>query len=390
MPNRASRSGRNSIVATLELQDIRKSYGAKQVLAPTSLKIADGEFLCIFGPPGCGKTVLLRLLLGLETPDSGDILIDGRSVVMLTPAQRNLAMVFQNLALFPHMNVRQNLAFPLRERRAPQDRVAERVAAVAETLHIGQLLWKLPAHLSGGERQRVALGRALIRPSNALLMDEPISALDARLREEMRVELKRLQREIGQTIVYVTHDQEEAMSVADRLCVMGDGTIKQVGTPSEIYDRPTDAYVARIVGSPPMNFISGTYDAVEGLFLSPELGFRLAIGRAESWAGGPASLGIRSEDISIEKSAAAGDSAFSATVYEVEPLGAYTIVDLAIGQSIFRAQIPGQPRFEPDQRVRFSFDLAKCHLFNGASEARVAVNDPRVPVSSAAQAARRE
>ena len=231
-----------------------------------SLVVEDNELFCLFGPPGCGKSTILRLLVGLEAPDAGEIHIGGRDVTELPPADRDLAMVFQNLALFPHMSTRENLAFPLVARGVDPKYITAKVAQVAETLHITHLLDKFPAHLSGGERQRVAIGRALVREPKAYLMDEPISALDARLREEMRVELNRLQRQLNHTFVHVTHDQEEAMAVADRLCVMKDGRIEQIGTPLELYNTPQNRYVARQLGSPPINFISGNFDVSSGLF----------------------------------------------------------------------------------------------------------------------------
>ena len=245
-------------MARLELSNASKYYGKTVAVKDIDLVVEDNEFFCIFGPPSSGKTTILRLLLGLVAPDEGEITIGGVAVGDQGPKERNLAMVFQNLALFPHMTAGQNLAFPLVERKLEKAAVIERVAQVAETLHITPLLDKLPAHLSGGERQRVAIGRALVRDPAAFLMDEPIAALDARLREEMRVELKRLQRELHHTIVYVTHDQEEAMSIADRIAVMEAGEIRQIGTPAEIYNLPNSRYVAELIGSPPMNFIDGT------------------------------------------------------------------------------------------------------------------------------------
>ena len=245
-------------MAQLELRNTSKSYGKTVAVKDIDLVVEDNEFFCIFGPPSSGKTTILRLLLGLVAPDEGEIIIGDAPVVDQGPKERNLAMVFQNLALFPHMTAGQNLAFPLVERKLEKDAIKARVVEVAETLHITPLLDKMPAHLSGGERQRVAIGRALVRDPAAFLMDEPIAALDARLREEMRVELKRLQRELHHTIVYVTHDQEEAMSIADRIAVMEAGGIRQVGTPAEIYNLPNSRYVAELIGAPPMNFVDGT------------------------------------------------------------------------------------------------------------------------------------
>ncbi len=357
-------------MAKLELIGVTKTYGKTVAVNDLTLTVEDNEFFCIFGPPVSGKTTILRLLLGLESPSSGEVRIAGQSVDTKLPAERNLAMVFQNLALFPHMTARENLAFPLVERKVPQAEQDARITEVAEKLHIVPLLGKLPAHLSGGERQRVAIGRALVRDTDALLMDEPISALDARLREEMRVELKRLQRELHRTLVYVTHDQEEAMSIADRLCVLRMGEIAQIGLPQEIYGRPTNRYVAEVIGSPAMNFIAGEIDASTGRFsaaaMDLSLGFAID-GRASS-AG---DLGVRPEDIRIARQAPAGHGV-QGKVYEVEPLGAYTVVDISMGDSLLRAQITGQPRFELGEPVFLSIEAGKCHLFDGETGERLA------------------
>jgi len=357
-------------VAKLELISVSKRFGRVKAVDDVSLVVEDNELFCLFGPPGCGKSTILRLLLGLEAPDAGEIHIGGRDVTELPPADRDLAMVFQNLALFPHMSTRENLAFPLVVRGADPKHISAKVAQVAETLHITHLLDKFPAHLSGGERQRVAIGRALVREPKAYLMDEPISALDARLREEMRVELNRLQRQLNHTVVHVTHDQEEAMAVADRLCVMKDGRVEQIGTPLELYNAPQNRYVALQLGSPPINFISGNFDASIGLFEASEMPLA-AVATAANAGHGAAWLGVRPEDLSI-----GGEftEAFSvpAAIYEVEPLGAVTIVDVKVGEQILKAQLPGQPKFLEGEPVHLRFDLDKCHLFDGSSERRLA------------------
>ena len=359
-------------MAKLEFIGVSKSYGRNVAVKDVDLVIADNEFFCIFGPPSCGKTTLLRLLLGLVQPDQGEIRINDQRVNALGPKERNLAMVFQNLALFPHMTAGQNLAFPLVERKIDKAEVARRVAAVAETLRIGKLLKKLPAHLSGGERQRVAIGRALVREPAAFLRDEPIAALDARLREEMRVELKRLQRELKHTLVYVTHDQEEAMSIADRMAILEGGMIRQVGTPDEIYNHPQSRYVAELIGSPPMNFIKGTFDPAARRFRADTFGFETTIGlSAPGVAGGVTSFAIRPEDIVIREAADQG-SGVVAEVYEIEPLGAYAIVDVNIGETILKVMVPGQPSYQLRQPIRLDFPAGKCHLFDGATGALIA------------------
>ena len=356
-------------MAKLELISVSKRFGRLTAINDVSLIIEDNELFCLFGPPGCGKSTILRLFLGLEEPDTGKILIGGRDVTELPPADRDLAMVFQNLALFPHMNARENLAFPLVTRRADPKYIGTRVAQVAETLHIAHLLDKAPAHLSGGERQRVAIGRALVREPKAYLMDEPISALDARLREEMRVELNRLQRQFKHTFVHVTHDQEEAMAVADRLCVMKDGQIEQIGTPQELYNAPHNRYVARQLGAPPINFIAGSLDAASGLFEASVIPL-VAVSVTRNKGHGAAWLGVRPEDLSIATQAV-GAGSVPAKIYEVEPLGAVTIVDVKVGEQILKAQLPGQATFSEGEPVHLRFDLAKCHLFDSGSGRRL-------------------
>jgi multiple sugar transport system ATP-binding protein len=357
-------------LAKLELVSVSKRFGRVTAVDDVSLVVEDNELFCLFGPPGCGKSTILRLLVGLEAPDAGEIHIGGRDVTEHPPANRDLAMVFQNLALFPHMSTRENLAFPLVARGVDPKHITAKVAQVAETLHITHLLDKFPAYLSGGERQRVAIGRALVREPKAYLMDEPISALDARLREEMRVELNRLQRQLKHTFVHVTHDQEEAMAVADRLCVMKDGRVEQIGTPLELYNTPQNRYVARQLGSPPINFISGTFDVSSGLFEAFQM--PLAAVAAKANAGhGAAWLGVRPEDLSIADKFA-GVASVPAAIYEVEPLGAVTIVDVKVGEQVLKAQLPGQPKFTEGEPVHLCFDLAKCHLFDSGSERRLA------------------
>ena len=356
-------------LAKLELVSVSKRFGRVTAIDDVNLSIDDNELFCLFGPPGCGKSTILRLFLGLEAPDSGEVHIGGRDVTDLPPANRDLAMVFQNLALFPHMSAGDNLAFPLLQRGADAAHVGERVAQVANTLHIAHLLDKFPAHLSGGERQRVAIGRALVREPKAYLMDEPISALDARLREEMRVELNRLQRQFNHTFVHVTHDQEEAMAVADRLCVMKDGRVEQIGTPEALYNAPQNRYVARQLGSPPINFISGAFQVATGLFEASAM--PLAAVAASANAGhGAAWLGVRPEDLSIARTFI-GAGSVPGRIYEVEPLGAITIVDVKVGEQILKAQLLGQPTFLKSEPVHLCFDLAKCHIFDSSSERRL-------------------
>jgi multiple sugar transport system ATP-binding protein len=350
-------------MAEIAFRNVSKRYGATVALSDATFTVNDNEFFCFFGPPLSGKSTILRLILGLEQPDSGEVLIDGRPVNAASPADRNVAMVFQNLALFPHMTARENVRFPLVERKVPEADIARRLDEVCDKLHIRHILHKPPAQLSGGERQRVAIARALVRDPVAYLMDDPISALDARLREETRVELKRIQRELGKTLIYVTHDQEEAMSVADRMAILEAGVIRQVGTPGEIYDHPASVYVARLLGSPMMNILPASSDAGD---------IRIADGViAVNGASIPADvidIGLRPEDLKVA-AWSAGQAGRPAKVYEVEPLGGYTVVTLDAGPSRVRALMRGQPDIRPDALVALTCDAARLHRFarNGSA-----------------------
>ena len=331
-------------MAEIAFRNVTKRYGDTVAVEDASFTVADNDFFCLFGPPLSGKTTILRLILGLETPDEGDILIDGRRVNEVGPAARNIAMVFQNLALFPHMTAADNIRFPLAERRLPAAHIKARLADASEKLHIGHILHKYPAQLSGGERQRVAIARALVRDPVAFLMDDPISALDARLREEARVELKRMQREAGRTLIYVTHDQEEAMSVADRMAILEHGRVCQVGPPVELYDDPATSYVAGLLGSPPINLMPS--DMLPG---------------AHS---GAAQVGLRPEDVAVSP----GEGA---VVVTVEPLGGYTVLTIQMRGHNLRAMLRGQPGFEPGQSVSIAAAPDRM-LFFSADGARMA------------------
>jgi sn-glycerol 3-phosphate transport system ATP-binding protein len=309
-------------LAEVEFRDVTRRYpggrsGDTVALKGLNLTVADGEFLILVGPSGCGKSTALRLLAGLDKPSSGEIRIGGEVVNDLAPGRRDIAMVFQNYALYPHMTVYRNLAYGLRQRRTPRAEVEQRVRETAELLEIGELLDRKPGQLSGGQRQRVAMGRALVRKPQAFLLDEPLSNLDAKLRNQVRGDLKRLHRELPVTSIYVTHDQVEAMTLGDRLCVMSDGEVQQIGTTDEIYNRPANTFVAAFMGSPPMNLIPATVEAGN-----------LHIGGAEVRAvptpEGRVTVGVRPEHLRLHVNQT--DGMVPARVDFVEPLGSHALV----------------------------------------------------------------
>jgi multiple sugar transport system ATP-binding protein len=302
----------------IEYKAVSKTFGSKQALAPLDVTVPDGKFMAMLGPSGCGKTTALRLLAGLEQPTTGSIFLGDRDVTRLEPRHRDVAMVFQSYALYPHKNVADNIAYPLRLRRGSSAERDERVRNVAELLGIADLLDRSPRQLSGGQRQRVALARAIVRHPRAFLMDEPLSNLDAQLRLQMRGEIKRLQRELGVTTLYVTHDQIEAMTMADLIAVMRDGHLQQVATPADLYAHPANLFVARFCGSPPMNVLEGDID---------DRVFRHAggaIALPDASARGPVKLGFRPEHAEFAQPGTA--DAVEGEIYVVEPLGNETLV----------------------------------------------------------------
>ncbi|MFI5262132.1 MAG: ABC transporter ATP-binding protein [Candidatus Limnocylindrales bacterium] len=317
----------------IELVAVSKRYGAVVALHEVDLEIGEGEFLVLLGPSGCGKSTLLKLIAGLEDLSDGEVYIGGRLANYLRPGDRDVAMVFQNYALYPHMTVRDNLGFPLKMRKRPKAEVAERVQTAANLLQLTTQLDKYPDEMSGGQRQRVALGRAIVREPLAFLMDEPLSNLDALLRVQMRTELLRLHRRVGRTTVYVTHDQVEAMTMADRVVVMQAGVIQQVGRPADVYRYPANIFVATFVGSPPMNLFQGQLVAVDGgrRFEGP---FTLPLAGAD-WSGAPTgqvTLGIRPEEISLGPADDPGG--VGAVIDLVESVGADTYLSAAIAPGL--------------------------------------------------------
>ena len=309
-------------MAKIVLKDLVKRFGAYTAVDGVNLEIRDGEFLIMVGPSGCGKTTTLNMISGLETPTSGDILIGDTIVNELEPGERGLGMVFQDLALFPHMTVFENIAFGLRVRKIAEAELVKRVRAAADAVHIAKLLDKMPRECSGGESQRVALARTIVTNPRVFLMDEPLSSLDAKLRVDMRTELKRLHEELDATFVYVTHDQAEAMTMADRIVVMSGGKIEQVGAPLEIYRKPASQFVAGFFGTPTMNFLPGKLEsiALDSWFRSAQIEQRLPAGLAPELAGRDVVLGVRSEHILVGQGTATGK------VKLVEPLGDGTLV----------------------------------------------------------------
>jgi multiple sugar transport system ATP-binding protein len=357
----------------ISLHGIQKWFGPVQVIKDLNLTIAGNEFIVMLGQSGCGKTTTLRAIAGLETIDEGDILIDGKPVQHLKCSDRDIAMVFQSFSLYPHMTVYENIAFPLRATRMAKTEIDTSVREIARVLRISNLLDRRPSALSGGDMQRVAIGRALVRQPKAMLMDEPIGALDAKLREEMRAEIKRLHLKQGSTTIYVTHDQVEAMSLADRIVIMHEGVLQQVGSPEEVYSRPQNLFVAQFVGSPVMNVapaevrdqggtVSVTVDPAAPGFVFP----RELLGHLNGHAsGGGLAVGIRPEGVLVSREAREGY--VPVEVHLIEPLGSYDIVDLKIGEGMLRARttagfVPGA-----GEAVYARIDPAQAHFFDTAS-----------------------
>jgi multiple sugar transport system ATP-binding protein len=361
-------------MAEIILKDIEKFFGSAYVIRKLSLTIRHREFVVLLGPSGCGKTTTLRAIAGLEEIDKGDILIDGKPVQGLEAGDRDIAFVFQLFALYPHLTAYENIAFPLRAMRESRENIDKKVRAVARSLQIEHLLGKRPSSLAGGDMQRVAIGRALVRRPKAMLMDEPMGALDAKLREEMRTELKRLHLENEATTVYVTHDQVEAMSMADRIAIMNDGILQQVGTPDEVYHHPANLFVAQFVGSPVMNIapasIKTSGSALEVNLGGVETGFAFpqqlaAQIKASPSGAGDLTLGIRPEGVQLSRNVEAGF--VPAQVHLIEPLGAYDIVDLKFGKTLLRARTKSGFAGKPGEKVWARLDPSQTHFFNSTS-----------------------
>jgi lactose/L-arabinose transport system ATP-binding protein len=342
------------------LTDIRKSFGSLEVIHGIDLKIAEGSFVVFVGPSGCGKSTLLRMIAGLEEVTDGEIEIKGRNVTDLDPSDRGIAMVFQSYALYPHMSVRDNLGFGLKMARTQAAEIEARVNAASSILKIEHLLERRPGQLSGGQRQRVAIGRAIVRKPDVFLFDEPLSNLDAELRVSMRIEIARLHRELGNTMIYVTHDQTEAMTLADRIVVLRDGRIEQVGTPRELYESPANLFVAGFIGSPRMNLLDATWLGNGSIRVGTREISAPASG-AGLGAGDRLTFGIRPEHLTICDS---GAGTLEATVDFPEYLGGtqYLYCQLDDGQPIvaeYRSPVP----IKPGSKVKLSYAVAQCHIF---------------------------
>jgi multiple sugar transport system ATP-binding protein len=349
------------------LAGIFKRFGDVQVVHGVDLDIADGEFVVLVGPSGCGKTTLLRMVAGLEDISGGELLIDGVQANDLPPQKRNLAMVFQSYALYPHLSVFENIAFGPRLRKEPESAFGPRIQAVAKMLNLTPYLDRLPRALSGGQRQRVAMGRAVVREPALFLFDEPLSNLDAKLRVQMRTEIKALHQRLNNTVIYVTHDQIEAMTLADRIVVMNAGRIEQIGTPLDLYDRPANLFVAGFIGSPAMNFISGTVAAGEkGLGLATPDGCTIPLPAGSAQEGREVTLGIRPEHVRVS-----GEGALELEVDLVEPTGAETHFYSRIGQSPFCVATHERLDIRSGQKVRLAFPHDRLHLFDAQGGARL-------------------
>lgn len=349
----------------LELIDVSKSYGATRVLGGVSLSIAPREFIAFLGPSGSGKSTLLRIIAGLEPLDGGEIRLDGERIDGRAPGKRGIAMVFQHYALYPHMTVRENMAFGLVNARVPKDEIAQRIAQAADILEIGSQLDKKPGQMSGGQRQRVAIGRAIVKQPRLFLLDEPLSNLDAALRNRTRVELSQLRTRVDAALIMVTHDQAEAMTLADRIVIINDRTIQQVGTPSEVYARPANAFVARFVGSPAMAMLPAAVAAHDGDRLRVRLSgageVQTAVADCGFAEGQPVELGLRAEHVFLTANESGG---IPATAELVERLGDRTFIycRLADGAEII-ACAPGFSEVRPEDAVMLAIDGAKAHVF---------------------------
>ena len=346
----------------IHLNNVRKFYGALEVIKGVDVTVEDGEFAVFVGPSGCGKSTLLRMIAGLEGIDSGDLVLNGTRINDVPPDKRGIAMVFQSYALYPHMTVADNIGFSLSLKKVAPAEIRRQVEEVAEILQLGELLDRRPGALSGGQRQRVAIGRAIIKKPALILFDEPLSNLDSALRVQMRAELQRLHRELSATVVYVTHDQVEAMTMADKIVVLNQGTVAQVGPPMDLYHRPDNEFVATFIGSPKMNIlpVAVTRDSADHVRIAGPLGMTFALADS-SLPEGVARMGVRPEHLKV---VAADAAHFVAEVAIVERLGVETYLTVGSIEQPITVRVEGDVTFRPGDRVPFAADTAACHLFS--------------------------
>lgn len=358
-------------MAQVSLTNVVKRYGPLQVVHGVDLRIDDGEFVVLVGPSGCGKSTTLRMIAGLEAISEGEIAIGERVVNDLPPRHRNISMVFQNYALYPHMTVRENLGFSLQIAKRPQNEIDRAVAEAAEILSLTEYMDRKPGALSGGQRQRVAMGRAIVRHPDVFLFDEPLSNLDAKLRTQMRTEIKKLHQKVNSTIVYVTHDQVEAMTLADRIVIMRDGHIEQVGTPLDVFEAPANTFVATFIGSPPMNLLAGE---IAGGMISLEGGLRVPVPdqfRANTTEGQDVIMGFRADNLMPTGHAMPMEGAYAElemTVDLSEPLGTETLLFTSIAGKEVQAKMLNPRPVRSGEQMTFQLDLTRCHLFDATSE----------------------
>jgi len=353
-------------MASVAIRDVRKAFGATAVIHGVDISIKDGEFVVLVGPSGCGKSTLLRMIAGLENITAGEIRIGERVVNNLPPKERDVAMVFQNYALYPHMTVAANMAFSMKLRSAPKREIDERVNRAASILGLTQLLERYPRQLSGGQRQRVAMGRAIVRDPQVFLFDEPLSNLDAKLRVQMRTEIKELHQRLKTTTIYVTHDQIEAMTMADKIVVMHDGRVEQIGAPLELYDRPDNLFVAGFIGSPAMNMLKGRINVNGVAAFEAPAGVKFSLNSAPSGSDGrPAVYGVRPEHFSL------ADDGVDAVVQVIEPTGSELQVVAKLGESEIIAVFRERHQFKPGDKIRLKPDPRLIHLFDEATGKRL-------------------
>jgi multiple sugar transport system ATP-binding protein len=363
-------------MAQVLIRNLNKMYDDVQAVKDVNLEIRDNEFLVLVGPSGCGKTTTLRMVAGLESITSGQVVIDNVVVNDLPPMDRDIAMVFQNYALYPHMSVYDNMAFGLKMRRVDRAEIGKRVQEAADILGIGDYLMRKPRQLSGGQRQRVALGRAIVRHPKVFLFDEPLSNLDAKLRVQMRVEIKKLHDRLSTTAIYVTHDQVEAMTLGDRVVVMKDGLVQQVGEPLELYNAPVNLFVAGFLGSPAMNFAAVRVHEADGALHADSDGFRIEVpaeigSRLRRYAGRDVTMGIRPEDLQLANGSHPPGLCFDAVVELVERLGAEILLDLQVGRQTMMASVEPTVRAQRGEKLRFALRPERMHFFDAASETAI-------------------